>query len=50
VCTTTSREFNARSVDCCDLDVRLEEAAAWWTWGVEEEKLLGWFPFVEEDF
>ncbi|VAH56069.1 unnamed protein product [Triticum turgidum subsp. durum] len=22
----------------------------WWTFGVEEEKLLGWFPFVEEDF
>lgn len=23
---------------------------SWWTFGVEEEKLLGWFPFVEEDF
>jgi hypothetical protein len=23
---------------------------AWWTWGVDEDKLLGWFPFVEEDF
>ncbi|XP_051222656.1 uncharacterized protein [Lolium perenne] len=22
----------------------------WWTFGVEDEKLLGWFPFVEEDF
>lgn len=32
-----------------DLDAGLS-AAAWWTWGVEEEKLLGWFPFVEEDF
>ncbi|WOK93460.1 hypothetical protein Cni_G02158 [Canna indica] len=21
----------------------------WW-WGVEEEKLLGWFPFADEDF
>jgi len=32
-----------------DLDAGLD-AAAWWTWGVDEEKLLGWFPFVEEDF
>ncbi|WOL01175.1 hypothetical protein Cni_G09889 [Canna indica] len=26
--------------------------AEWWwcLWGVEEEKLLGWIPFVEEDF
>ncbi|KAL6848243.1 hypothetical protein ACP4OV_022371 [Aristida adscensionis] len=32
-----------------DLDAGLS-GAAWWTWGVDEEKLLGWFPFVEEDF
>lgn len=38
-----------RAVDCWDLDAGLS-AAAWWTWGVDEEKLLGWFPFVEEDF
>ncbi|PUZ57868.1 hypothetical protein GQ55_5G463700 [Panicum hallii var. hallii] len=38
----------ARPVDW-DLDAGLD-AAAWWTWGVDEEKLLGWFPFVEEDF
>ena len=38
----------ARTVDW-DLDAGLD-AAAWWTWGVDEEKLLGWFPFVEEDF
>ena len=38
----------ARPVDW-DLDARLD-VAAWWTWGVDEEKLLGWFPFVEEDF
>lgn len=40
---------DARAVDCWDLDAGLS-AAAWWTWGVDEEKLLGWFPFVEEDF
>ncbi|OQU86408.1 hypothetical protein SORBI_3003G085800 [Sorghum bicolor] len=33
-----------------DDDAGLDAAAAWWTWGVDEEKLLGWFPFVEEDF
>ncbi|KAG2595888.1 homeobox protein Hox-A13-like [Panicum virgatum] len=38
----------SRPVDW-DLDAGLD-AAAWWTWGVDEEKLLGWFPFVEEDF
>ncbi|CAO2193484.1 unnamed protein product [Urochloa humidicola] len=43
-------EAEARPVECCwDLDGGLD-AAAWWTWGVDEEKLLGWFPFVEEDF
>ncbi|CAL9100673.1 unnamed protein product, partial [Musa textilis] len=28
------------------------ELGEWWwcLWGVEEEKLLGWFPFVDEDF
>ncbi|CAL4957926.1 unnamed protein product [Urochloa decumbens] len=41
----------ARPVECCwDLDDAGLDAAAWWTWGVDEEKLLGWFPFVEEDF
>ncbi|KAJ1282775.1 hypothetical protein BS78_03G077900 [Paspalum vaginatum] len=39
----------AHAVDW-DLDAGLNAAAAWWTWGVDEEKLLGWFPFVEEDF
>ena len=38
----------ARPVDW-DLDAGLD-AAAWSSWGVDEEKLLGWFPFVEEDF
>ncbi|WVZ72104.1 hypothetical protein U9M48_020616 [Paspalum notatum var. saurae] len=33
-----------------DWDLDAAAAAAWWTWGVDEEKLLGWFPFVEEDF
>uniref|UniRef100_A0A0D9UWE4 Uncharacterized protein n=1 Tax=Leersia perrieri TaxID=77586 RepID=A0A0D9UWE4_9ORYZ len=28
----------------------LDGGSSWWTFGVEEEKLLGWFPFVEEDF
>ncbi|RCV24487.1 hypothetical protein SEVIR_5G087200v4 [Setaria viridis] len=49
VCAAADGEADARSVDCWDLDAGLE-AAAWWTWGVDEEKLLGWFPFVEEDF
>ncbi|CAL9132277.1 unnamed protein product [Musa textilis] len=28
------------------------EFGEWWwcLWGVEEEKLSGWFPFVDEDF
>ncbi|RLN22186.1 uncharacterized protein C2845_PM07G03030 [Panicum miliaceum] len=39
----------ARPVDW-DLGDAGLDAAAWWTWGVDEEKLLGWFPFVEEDF
>ncbi|CAL4964997.1 unnamed protein product [Urochloa decumbens] len=44
-------EAGARPVECCwDLDDAGLDAAAWWTWGVDEEKLLGWFPFVEEDF
>ncbi|CAO2160918.1 unnamed protein product [Urochloa humidicola] len=44
------KEAEARPVECCwDMDGGLD-AAAWWTWGVDEEKLLGWFPFVEEDF
>uniref|UniRef100_J3KW35 Uncharacterized protein n=2 Tax=Oryza brachyantha TaxID=4533 RepID=J3KW35_ORYBR len=33
-----------------DLDGGLSTGSSWWTFGVEEEKLLGWFPFVEEDF
>jgi hypothetical protein len=33
-----------------DLDAGLCGGGAWWTWGVDEDKLLGWFPFVEEDF
>ncbi|KAL5222429.1 hypothetical protein ABZP36_027142 [Zizania latifolia] len=33
-----------------DLDGGLNSGSPWWTFGVEEEKLLGWFPFVEEDF
>uniref|UniRef100_A0A0E0JDN5 Uncharacterized protein n=1 Tax=Oryza punctata TaxID=4537 RepID=A0A0E0JDN5_ORYPU len=33
-----------------DLDGGLSNGSSWWTFGVEEEKLLGWFPFVEEDF
>ncbi|KAL5227006.1 hypothetical protein ABZP36_015271 [Zizania latifolia] len=33
-----------------DLDGGLNNGSSWWTFGVEEEKLLGWFPFVEEDF
>jgi hypothetical protein len=33
-----------------DLDAGLSGGGAWWTWGVDEDKLLGWFPFVEEDF
>lgn len=41
-------DADASAVDW-DLDAGLS-AAAWWTWGVDEEKLLGWFPFVEEDF
>ncbi|KAK3163789.1 hypothetical protein QOZ80_1AG0008320 [Eleusine coracana subsp. coracana] len=32
------------------MDWDLDAGAAWWTWGVDEDKLLGWFPFVEEDF
>ncbi|XP_008806248.1 uncharacterized protein LOC103718988 [Phoenix dactylifera] len=27
-----------------------DEFGGWWWWGAEEEMLLGWFPFVEEDF
>ncbi|XP_010926048.1 uncharacterized protein [Elaeis guineensis] len=27
-----------------------DEFGGWWWWGAEEEVLLGWFPFVEEDF
>ncbi|KAF8780011.1 hypothetical protein HU200_001974 [Digitaria exilis] len=42
-------DAGARPVEWVDLDAGLD-AAAWWTWGVDEEKLLGWFPFVEEDF
>ncbi|XP_066308485.1 uncharacterized protein [Miscanthus floridulus] len=41
---------DARAVDWDLDDAGLNAAAAWWTWGVDEEKLLGWFPFVEEDF
>lgn len=41
---------DARAVDCWDLDAGLSAVVAWWTWGVDEDKLLGWFPFVEEDF
>ncbi|KAG0491406.1 hypothetical protein HPP92_004804 [Vanilla planifolia] len=28
----------------------LWDMEGWWWGGVEEEKLLGWFPFVDEDF
>lgn len=32
-------------------DAAAELGEWWWClWGVEEEKLLGWFPFVDEDF
>uniref|UniRef100_A0A8R7PM23 Uncharacterized protein n=2 Tax=Triticum urartu TaxID=4572 RepID=A0A8R7PM23_TRIUA len=36
----------------CGLPAEWDEmdGSPWWTFGVEEEKLLGWFPFVEEDF
>ncbi|KAG1330616.1 hypothetical protein COCNU_02G005840 [Cocos nucifera] len=27
-----------------------DEFGGWWWWGAEQEVLLGWFPFVEEDF
>ncbi|OEL20750.1 hypothetical protein BAE44_0018231 [Dichanthelium oligosanthes] len=53
VCGVASGEGEAAGarggVEDWDLDAGLD-AAAWWTWGVDEEKLLGWFPFVEEDF
>lgn len=41
-------EVGAQTVEW-DLDAGLN-TGSWWTWGVEEEKLLGWFPFVEDDF
>ncbi|WOL18469.1 hypothetical protein Cni_G27265 [Canna indica] len=31
-------------------DVAAELGWWWCLWGVEEEKLLGWFPFADEDF
>ena len=54
-CVGGGREGDADADDAravyWDLDdAGLTAAAAWWTWGVDEEKLLGWFPFVEEDF
>uniref|UniRef100_A0ACD5TQL0 Uncharacterized protein n=1 Tax=Avena sativa TaxID=4498 RepID=A0ACD5TQL0_AVESA len=37
--------------DWDEMDAGLgSNGSPWWTFGVEEEKLLGWFPFVEEDF
>uniref|UniRef100_A0A0A8Z260 Uncharacterized protein n=1 Tax=Arundo donax TaxID=35708 RepID=A0A0A8Z260_ARUDO len=50
VCSTGEgeAEADAQTVEW-DLDGGISNGS-WWTWGVEEEKLLGWFPFVEEDF
>uniref|UniRef100_A0A0A9HJY0 Uncharacterized protein n=1 Tax=Arundo donax TaxID=35708 RepID=A0A0A9HJY0_ARUDO len=42
-------EADAQTVEW-DLDGSGISNGSWWTWGVDEEKLLGWFPFVEEDF
>ncbi|KAM0851334.1 hypothetical protein ACQ4PT_052489 [Festuca glaucescens] len=37
--------------DWDEMDAGLgSNVSPWWTFGVEDEKLLGWFPFVEEDF
>lgn len=51
VCGGGGYETGAQNMDW-DLDAGLSGGggAAWWTWGVDEDKLLGWFPFVEEDF
>jgi hypothetical protein len=46
VCFAGGEEAGSQHVDW-DLDAGV---GAWWTWGVDEDKLLGWFPFVEEDF
>ncbi|XP_062197436.1 uncharacterized protein LOC133900324 [Phragmites australis] len=48
VCSIGEGEADAHTVEW-DLDGGISNGS-WWTWGVEEEKLLGWFPFVEEDF
>ncbi|XP_062192317.1 uncharacterized protein LOC133895811 [Phragmites australis] len=48
VCSAREGEADAQTVEW-DLDSGISNGS-WWTWGVEEEKLLGWFPFVEEDF
>ncbi|KAF0918430.1 hypothetical protein E2562_023577 [Oryza meyeriana var. granulata] len=49
VCGGGGHEAGAATVEW-DLDGGLSNGSSWWTFGVEEEKLLGWFPFVEEDF